>query len=174
MSITFPLAVSTATSEGSSTTTPRPRTAMMVDADPMSIAMYAMRRIKAYRSYMSYRTILLLRVAQDHDRIDTQRARSGNQTSEQRNQSEQNHDHHKRERIGRRHSKQQALDKTCQHKRRHHADPNPDTNQQESAPEDQFQDRGRLRAERHANPDLARVLGHRVTHHAVNADQREQ
>jgi hypothetical protein len=29
-------------SDGSSTTTPRPRTAMIVDADPMSIAMKAM------------------------------------------------------------------------------------------------------------------------------------
>ena len=54
-----PVTLLTATKEGSSTTTPRPRTATIVPADPMSIAIESETRLRRARSPTKERVLLM-------------------------------------------------------------------------------------------------------------------
>src|SRR6185369_10878237 len=97
---------------------------------------------------------------------------------QQRNRGEQHSNARKRQRISRANAEEQARQHSRQRESRCQADPQTDQGQLHTLPDDQLQNRRRLRSKRDANADLVCALSHRIRDNSVDPqrckDQRKQ
>jgi hypothetical protein len=116
----------------------------------------------------------LLLVAQNDDGIDAHGTLRGNEAGEEGYQAQDGDDHDECEWICWCNTEEHVFDEARQTKRGQHSGNNANAHEYNSAAQDEFQNRSRPGAERHANPDLACVLRDCVTHHAIDTNYSQQ
>ena len=108
------------------------------------------------------------------ERIDAHRPSRGHVARDRRDDDQQQRGQGVARRIGRRHVEEQRPHEARERQRARDADRDADEHELHAAADDHAQHVAGLGADRHAQPNLARALAHRVGHDAVEADRGEE
>src|SRR5882724_10962397 len=113
-------------------------------------------------------------VPQRHNRVHAHRPPRRNVGSRQGDHDQQRCYAKKRHRVVHADAKKQTRQKSRHNESSHKPDPHSQQRQSQCLPQNYAPHRTQLRAQRHPHSDFLRPPAHRVAHHSINSDGREQ